>query len=384
MKVVHYIKRIRLADGGVVRAALDTAAAIAAAGVETVLVTTDPADVPSLWKDGTLGVPRIVVLQAPVGPLRRLSAVAVRTVMQHAADADAVHLHALWNLSNTQLADAAHRAGIPTVLTVHGMLGDWSMSVSRLKKTAFLTLYGRALLGRAGVVHLTCQEELDQASKWFSNPCRAVIPLPIDLTDFRPKPDPDNLEPPTVLFLSRLHPVKGVDILLRAMAILRSRGIAFKLVVAGPGEKGYVASLRQLADKIGIASSTEFVGPVFGELKLRTYARADIFALPSEHENFGIVWAEAMACGVPAVVTRGVGPWKEIVSSGGASVAERSPEGIAEAIAPLLLDGSRRAEFSRNAHRWVREYLDPATVTPRYLAMYSRLKERPQPEAAEG
>lgn len=381
MKVVHYLKKVRLAEGGVVRAVLDTSAAIAKAGVDTVLLTTDATDVPAHWKDGVPGVPRVVALRVPVGPLKRLSTDAVRTAMQHAADADAVHLHAVWNLTNAQVADAAHRAGIPIVLTVHGMLGDWSMSASRLKKAAFLTMFGRTLLDRAGVVHLTCEDELEQASKRFSNPHRAVIPLPVDLSGYRARPTPRASGVPTVLFLSRVHPVKGVDILLRAMAVLQSKGIAARLVIAGPGEDSYFTALRELADELEICSSTEFIGPVFGELKLQTYTRADLFVLPSEHENFGIVWAEAMACGLPTVVTRGVGPWREIVSSGGASIAERSPEGLAEAMAPLLLDHSRRAEFSECGQRWVREYLDPATVTPRYLAMYSQLKGRPRVKA---
>lgn len=378
MKVVHYIKRIRLAEGGVVRASLDTAAAIAVAGVETVLLTTDATDAPPAWREPTVGIPRVVLLPKPRGPVQRLTGPAMRVAMEHAANADAIHLHAIWNFSNAQIAKAAHRAGIPTVLSVHGMLGDWSMSVSQRKKAVFLALFGRALLEDACMVHLTCQDELDQAGKRFMNPRRAVIPLPIDLSPYMPAARKTDNDPPAVLFLSRVHPVKGVDILIHAAALLIRAKTPLRLVIAGPGEAEYITTLRSLARTLGIESSVSFVGPVFGAAKQDLYAQSDIFVLPSEHENFGIVWAEAMASGLPTVVTRGVGPWKEIVLSEGATAAERTAEGLAAALTPLLTNPTMRANFSRNARSWVLNFLNPDSVTPRYIEMYSRAGERPE------
>ncbi len=268
---------------------------------------------------------------------------------------------------------------IPYVLSVHGMLDDWSMSQKWLKKQIYLALVGNRLLRGAARIHCTADAELEQASRRFPADRGVVLPLIMDFTAFTNLPGPAlsrskfagfDGHRPRLLFLSRVHPKKGVELLILAAAELRKRGRPCTVLVAGPGEPPYVEQLTSLAREHGLTDTVHFLGMVRGVEKISVYQAADVFVLPTSQENFGLVLPEALACRTPVVTTRGVDTWKELEQAG-ASIVDRTPEAIASAIEHLLDEPpAAAAERKERGRNWVLTRLDPTRVAEEYAALY--------------
>ncbi len=385
MKILHYHRNIRLEKGGVVRFVLDVCAAMAARGHEVTLASPDITDVPAAWTRGASGMPGVVQLPAPLPRLGVWGPAGMHRARAALAGVDVAHLHGAWMPTNVQLGRAAERLGVPYVMSPHGMLDDWCTSQSASKKRLFHALAGKRLFTHAAAVHCTAQAELDQSQKWFPGARTAVIPLLIDMDQFRTPPGPEEARSafprplaraPTVLFLSRLHPKKGVEVLIDAVAALKSRGVDCNLLIAGSGDGSYAAALGRRVGERGITDRTRFLGMVTGRLKVSLFQSADVLALPTSQENFGLALAEAMACGVPAVTTKGVDIWPELEASGGAVLCEAMPEAFAAALERVLGDPGARARLSDAARAWAAGYLDPRSVALQYERLYDDIRRR--------
>jgi glycosyltransferase involved in cell wall biosynthesis len=386
LRIVHFQAYMGWSAGGIMRMVRDLCAVLARRGHDVRLLTCHPDDVPGEWMQGVgEGRPRVTVLPPPdrFGRLRRKALVSAGHVM---AGADALHLHAPWTASNPQLAKVARRHAIPYVLTVHGMLDDWSMAQRQLKKRLYLRLFGRRLIDRASAVHCTAEAELQQARKWFSNRRVVVLPCLFDLTELQALPGRELASgqfpifaeaEPKVLFLSRLHAKKGLEVLLRAAALLRDRGQRPRVVVAGDGDPAYVASLRSLVAELGFNhdDTVTFLGLVTGAMKLSVYQAADVFALPTSQENYGLVLPEALGCGTPVVTTRGVDIWREMQEAGATIIdVPPTPESLADALQPLLADPALRRELGERGRQWVLANLDTQRLVEQYETMYAGLR----------
>jgi glycosyltransferase involved in cell wall biosynthesis len=276
-------------------------------------------------------------------------------------------------MAHVQLAQAARAAGVPYGVTAHGMLDDWSMAQKTLKKRLYLALFGKRLLRGAAWLHCTAEGEAAQVRRLLPGlpPGKAVTaPLVVDLAPFAdvPAPPPPS-DLPRILFLSRLHPKKGLEKLIRACGELQRRGRPVALGVAGPGDPAYAASLIAMAQKEGVEA--EFLGMVAGEEKKRVLRGADVFALPTSQENFGLALVEAMACGVPVITTRGVDIWPELQRAGaGILPLGATPKEWADALSAMLNDPGR-AELGARGRAWVMENLEPQAVAAQYEALYA-------------
>lgn len=403
MRIVHYLKWMRLSDGGTVRAVLDWCAALAARGHEVTLITADACDVPAEWKRSTPGAPRCLEVDiqdalgkwlgktvprgAPDKPTQLLTRAALDAAAGALRGADCLHLHGVWASSNAQLASLARRLGTPYVVSPHGMLDDWSLAQGAAKKKLHLALVSGRVLRAARNVLCTAQGELDQAAKHFDRARGRVLPLLFDTSPFLSPVGPDaararfqlSADTPVVLFLSRLHVKKGVDRLLRAAAMLKD--LSFTLVLAGPADPpAYEAQLRALASELGVNDRVKFVGMVTGSDKISLFRAASLFALPTSQENFGFVILEAMSAGVPVLTTRGVDTWPELKASGGAVICDASPAEIAKELRALLGDPPARERMGRRAREWALALLDPEAVITRYEQVYAgRDKEAATP-----
>jgi glycosyltransferase involved in cell wall biosynthesis len=131
--------------------------------------------------------------------------------------------------------------------------------------------------------------------------------------------------------------------------------------------------MQSLAEHLRISSIVKFLGPIDGELKRSLYQLADVFALPTSQENFGLVFAEALACATPVITTRHVDLWPELEESGGAVVAERTPTDFARKILGLLHDEKRCQAMGEAGRRWAFSYLNPATIRVRFEQMYREM-----------
>ncbi len=379
MQILHYCARLRLEDGGVVRAVLDITSALAQRGKSVTLMVTEGED----WPESETGVQMLQSGSFDRWPVR-FSAKRLAQIRQHIEHADVLHLHTPWEPANLQLAQIARSCGTPYVVSVHGMLDDWVMKTSTLKKQVFLRLGGRKMLHQASFVHCTAQAELTQVTKLIPKSTLAVIPYVFDPSEYLDPPptsDPDKhwpqreTERQVILFLSRLHPKKGVDRFIRAASMITSPNSA-RFIVAGSGDSDYDRQLQSLADELDLTSCIDFVGFVDGDRKTAIYRAADVFVLPTSQENFGIVLPEAMACSVPVITTKGVDIWPELEESGGAMIIDEDAESIAKAIDQLLVDPEKRTAMGCAGRAWVESTFGGDAVVNRFIELYRKAINR--------
>ncbi|MCC7193603.1 MAG: glycosyltransferase [Phycisphaeraceae bacterium] len=378
LQILHYLPRILLAEGGLVRAVWDLSSAMASRGHAVTLLSYDVQDAPDSWMRGEAGFPRVVRLDWPRLPRQILSRRSLNIVSDEVRRADIVHCHGPFMIGSLQTARVARRLGCPCIFTLHGMLDDWSMSKGALRKRAFLALGVRRCLEQASRVHCTAQAELDQARKWFPQGRGVVLPYLVDTQPYAELPGPAAAQDafvslrndePRILFMGRLHPKKGIELLLGAAGGLRDAGLRARLIIAGPGEETYIKALRLQAQKLGIADRVDFLGLVTGRQKLSLYQACDVLVLPTSQENFGLVLIEAMACGTPVVTTRGVDIWREI-SQAGATIIERTEAALTEALRILLADPQALSARGTVGRQWVLSTFAPAEAVGKYEALY--------------
>jgi glycosyltransferase involved in cell wall biosynthesis len=379
--ILHYLADTELDRGGIVRSVLDLTGALAARGHRVGLATCSPVDIPEAWSGPS--APVVITLEKAVGGVRFRSR-SVADLRRALTGYDVVHFNNLWNPELRHFAQLAREAAIPYVVTPHGTLDPWSMGQRALKKRAYLTAGGEKLLSGAAALHFTAAAEQRAAERLVKPRASAVIPYVLDLAPFLAGSPAGGATPvggapgapPTVLFLSRLHVKKRPELLIEAVAALRGDGIATRLVVAGPGEATYVASLRDLVARLDLAGVVDFVGPVGGQDKIDLYRCADLFVVPTSQENFGIVFVEALASGLPAVATTGTDIWQELAATGGAEICDLENEpapvaALATVMAELLGDPARRQAMGEAGRRGVQDWLDVDQTCRAFAAFYS-------------
>lgn len=221
-----------------------------------------------------------------------------------------VHDHGLWLPTNHAAAAVARQLDIPLMVSTRGMLEPWALSYRAWKKRWAWRLYQRRDLQSARVLHATAEREAENLRRLGLRQPIAVIPNGVDfpvLPERSRRPE----SPRIALFLGRIHPVKGLVELVEAWRIARPAG--WKAILAGPNEGGHRRVVEEAIGRAGLENCFEWVGAVDGEDKMALYRRADLFLLPSFTENFGVVVAEALACGVPAITTKGT-PWEGLLT----------------------------------------------------------------------
>ncbi|MCC6212370.1 MAG: glycosyltransferase [Burkholderiales bacterium] len=283
-----------------------------------------------------------------------------------AAGAHAVHNHGLWMFPNFHARRAAERAGVPLVISPRGMLDPWSLGRGVLKKGIAWHAFERRNLQAATAFHATSEAEAAAIrALGFRQPI-AVIPNGVEIPAGTRAPR-SLLEARFLrlrgrrwlLFLSRLHPKKGVEELLRAWRRLEAAHGDWQLVVAGPDLDGYGESVRRLSRQLGLEERTTFTGPLAGDARACALANAELLALPTHSENFGIVVAEALAHGTPVVTTRAA-PWGALQEHGCGWWIDDSEPALAAALdeamslapAPLEAMGARGRKLVEARFSW--------------------------------
>ena len=192
------------------------------------------------------------------------------------------------------------------------MLEPWIISRHYwTRKVPALWLYQKQAVVKADRLHATAESEKQNLLKLGYNNRITVIANGIDVEQIDIKADWERKK--QILFLSRIHVKKGIEFLLEAVAALKDRLEGYTIRIAGEGEAEYIGQLRQKALQLGIQNMVDFCGGVYGDRKWELFREADLFVLPTYSENFGIVVAEALACGTPVLTTKGT-PWAELES----------------------------------------------------------------------
>jgi glycosyltransferase involved in cell wall biosynthesis len=232
-----------------------------------------------------------------------------RALGQKSNVVDVVHNHSLWSMVNVAAGWLVPGRRAKLVTSPRGTLSAYALGRSRRVKWLLWPLQRRAL-ARADMLHATSEVELQEIrAQGFTAPV-VLLPNGIDLPALPPAAGTQKTELRTLLYLGRIHPIKGLDRLLLAWAQLQTQHPQWRLLVAGRGEAAHVQEVKAIADKLAL-QRVEFPGPLYGDAKARAYFAADLFVLPTHSENFGMVVAEALAHGCPAVVSRGA-PWPRL------------------------------------------------------------------------
>lgn len=348
---------------------------LAARGHETHVYTTDVDG--SGVSDVPLAVPverdAVRVTYFPTGRGRRLyrSPTMGQRLKADVATFDIVHVHSVFLWPTSAAALQARRANVPYVVSPRGMLvADLIAKKSSLLKRAWIEAFERRNIAEASAVHVTAEIEAEEIRRLGMKVRRvAVIP---NGTDF---PGPSQFEraletpDPVVVFLGRLNWKKGLDRLIPAMVKVPNA----KLIIAGNDEENYRPVLEELARTCGVADRTTFVGPLHGADKWSLLASADVLALTSYSENFGIVVLEAMAAGVPVLVTPEVGLASTVAEAGCGVVVEGNIDKIGAALEALLADPQGRLRMCDAGRRVARERFSWGGVAEATEALYHSL-----------
>ena len=267
-----------------------------------------------------------------------------------------LHDHGAWQWFNHAAVSAANEIGIPVVLSPRGMLMKWPMSKSVFRKKILLFLFQRRDFGRVQAFIATSDEEAaDLRVLGFRQPI-AVIPNGVSVPEGRGHTT-QNSSVRRMVFLSRIHPKKGLANLLRAWALVRPRN--WRLVIAGPSERGHDNELETLAAALNITSEVEFPGAIHEANKVQFLESAAIVILPSESENFGMVIAESLAVGRPVIASTGT-PWASLaekrcgwwVHNDVGSLERTIIEATAMSPLQLIEMGERGRELARSSYSW--------------------------------
>jgi glycosyltransferase involved in cell wall biosynthesis len=372
MRIIHSIPSLVPESGGTARAVVDLCTSLAQTGNSVELFSLDIGErfASPIIPPVELVKTYFVKNQISIG-LRQLWAPEFKRKLQSILDrnsADILHDHCIWLPMNSEVTSLATRNRIPLVVTLHGMLEPWALQVGKHKKRLAWLLYQRKNLEKAAVLHATTETEALNVRRLGIRKPIAVVPYIIRLPELsiRDPQQPERIR--TILFLSRIHPKKGLLNLIRAMSKVNPLG--WQIVIAGPDEEGHRTEVEREIEKLGLKEKCRFLGPVTNESKWDLYREADLFVLPTLSENFGIVVLEALSCGVPVITTTGA-PWRDLEVYRCGWWIQPGLEPMVNALQEATsLTDNQRLNLGKNAHKLVHEKYNWTAIAQKMDSVY--------------
>lgn len=371
---LHFVKSIRIHGGGEAVAAFKYARALALAGVSITIVSRDLPEASA--DESPQGLTSIQIPWAGNNLADVWAVYRCASQLIERERPDLVHLHGMWTPFLALVAWVARKYKVPVVISPHGCLEPWALNHKRLKKQLALWLYQRWVLRAAAMYMVTSEPECRNLRRLGLNQPLAIISNGVDV--------PVHLEARrsadvrTLLFLSRLHPGKGLLDLVEAWATVRQPG--WRVLIAGGDEGGHQSEVESLIHQKGLASDFSWAGFVNGEAKQACFAHADVFVLPTHSENFGIAIAEALAHGLPVITTTSA-PWPGLLTHRCGWWVEPSVPGIASALThAMTCSADELREMGQRGRHWVAEEFSWAKIGNDAVLAYAWLLNRTQPQ----
>lgn len=326
------------------------------------------------WREGGAVQPDLPPVEAHTQSFARipllgaacLSGELRRALMGAAQNTDILHSHGAWLMINVYPAWAARQGRAKLVTSPRGMLGAEAIAFSKQKKAVFWRLFQARALRQAACLHATSESERgDIRAAGLTNPV-AVISNGVDLPALAAA-GPGG--PRTVLSLGRIHPKKGLDTLVRAWAKVEANHADWRLRIIGPAELDHDRELVALSASLGLGR-VSIEGPAFGANRLAAYHAADLFVLPTRHENFANTVAEALAAGVPVISTRGA-PWSGLEREDCGWWIDHGPEPLATTLHTALgLSREVLVDMGVRGRAWMARDFSWARVADEMLDVY--------------
>lgn len=382
MKILQIIPSISLVYGGPSQMILGFATALARQGIDVTILTTDsngdqgqkPLDVPfnkPVFQDG------FQIRYFPCSPFRRykFSAELLQWLYDHAKEFDIAHIHALFSPVSTASAMVCRYRKLPYILRPLGTLDPADLEKKKFLKKAYIALFEKANLAGAAAIHFTSHQEA-QVSDHFGLSTRDLI-IPLGVNSAVPFPLKQKLETssPRILFMSRIEPKKGLNLLIPALEKLLLENINFHFILAGnnPQDGEYEAKIRREIEQSPLANHTTITGFVSGEIKAKLLQESDIFVLPSYYENFGIAVAEAMVSGLPVVISNQVYIWEDVEQAKAGWVANCDVESLAGILRLALKDPAERKQRGLNAQQYALKHYNWDNIAQEIIEIYQQI-----------
>lgn len=358
MKILHVISSLNPAGGGPAETLRQFVPELTKLGHQLITVCLDAPD-----DDWVTAFPGHVVTLGPTKSSYLLSPRLIPWLRENSNNFDVVIVRGIWQFQSFAVWKVFKKSKTPYLVFTHGMLDPWfkkQYPLKHLKKWLYWPWAEYRVLRDASAVLFTCEEErrLARQSFWLYQCNERVV-------NYGTSAPPENTEvqknaflskfPETtgkrlILYLSRIHPKKGCDFLIDAFASIASQNNNLHLVMAGPDKTGWIPQLKKRAKSAGIANRITWAGMLNGDLKWGAFRNAEAFILPSHQENFGIVVAEALACGTPVLISNKVNIWREVINQHCGIVAEDTLDGTKMLLENWLkLDSVEIKKYSANS-----------------------------------
>ncbi|WJR67027.1 glycosyltransferase [Neorhizobium sp. CSC1952] len=381
MKIVHVIASIDPKNGGLQAVAMRIAAAQGALGLDVHIITYGNAAVNAQVMEIGRSIPGFSEIHWHILPdAGRMEALFCfngrRMLREVLKQASFMHIHGVWEPFLLYASKRARAEKIPYCICPAGMLDHWSLEQKSWKKKIALRLCYKGMLNDAAFLHLLNVDEAKAVEPLDFKAPNRIIPNGVFAEEFDPLPPAGLFRsriglPPDrryVLFLSRLHVKKGLDILARAFAEIGQTHPDVDLVVAGPpggAEGDFISLVRQL----GIEKRVYLTGPLYGRVKIEAMVDAACFCLPSRQEGFSMAITEALACGTPVVITDQC-HFPEVATADAGIVVPLDSVKVAEALTAILKDRARAQSMGQNGRRLVLEKFTWPAIADKTLQNY--------------
>lgn len=384
MRVLHVTPSVGPVRGGPSQAVLELVKALQEMGVEAEIVTTNDngsklLDVPlyQLSEYNQAPVRFFPRFSPPIAPVREFAFSRQLTtwLWQHIAEYDLIHVHALFSYTSTVTMAISRLKRLPYIVCPHGLLCTWSLQQSALKKQIYLAFVEKANLNSAQALQFTLLKEQQEATPLHLRTASFVLPFGL----FVPKVIQNarhrlrqHLQVPedelVILFMSRIHYKKGLDYLIPALGKVANQRFTF--VLAGSGSPDYEAEIDALLLAAGIRDRTHRPGFVIGETKDLLLQGADLFVLTSHSENFGVAVLEAMAVGLPVLVTPGVALAEIVEQSHLGYVVQMSVEAIAATLESFFSHPQKARAMGDRARQLIQDRYIWGQIATKMIQVY--------------
>jgi glycosyltransferase involved in cell wall biosynthesis len=387
MRILQIVPALSLVYGGPSQMVVGLCAALAAAGADVTILTTDangdngqaPLNVP-------LGVPiqqdGYTVYYFRCAPLQRykFSTGLLAWLTAHSHEYDLAHIHALFSPVSSAAAAIARHQGLPYILRPLGTLDPADLRKKAWLKQLYAAAIERANIAGAAALHFTSPQESQISQRFGATVPSWVLPLGVALSEA----DRTNIhthlglnpDRPLLLFMSRIDPKKGLDLLIPALAALQAQGQDFQFVMAGgnPQDPGYEADIRAQLMASAFSDRVKIPGFVAGGQKTALLKAADLVVLPSYYENFGISVAEALAVGTPVVISDRVDIWPDVQQANAGWICQCAVESLTATLSAALKSSTERQIRGRNAQQLAQTKYSWSAIAQQLLTAYGSVQ----------
>ncbi len=380
MRILHVIAGLDRREGGPPEACLQLCRELARRGHEVSIYSTDLnlRGSPTEEHDAAVTIKRFACKPRLRYSLSMPLAFALR---RDIPSFDIVHINSLYTFPSTAAAHYCRHFRVPYLLRPHGTLDPYIFARHRPRKFVYEWLIELRNLKHAAAVHFTAAEEMELTRRSVPAIKGVVVPLGVHPRDY----DWDMTAPTSgtseygeagrrsILFLGRLNFKKGLDLLVKAFGLVARTHDDVRLILAGPDEDNYSTRVRRWLKEDGILSKARFAGMLTGKEKVALLHSADIFALPSYSENFGLAAVEAMASGLPVVISNRVNIWREVAGANAGIVVNCDAVALADGLVALLDDSELRRTMGENGRQLVRQRYDWKITGEQMLGVYREI-----------